>query len=128
MTLRTFLVEDSATIRASLVSALEELGNADVVAMAETELDATAWLRANPDEWELAVVDLFLREGSGLGVLASCHDRRAHQRIAILTNYATETIRRRCHALAADGVFDKSTELDAFLAFCTGAPGLAESI
>tara|TARA_Y100001972_G_C7660621_1_gene333153 strand:- start:452 stop:634 length:183 start_codon:yes stop_codon:yes gene_type:complete len=34
------------------------------------------------------------------------------------TNYATADARQRCLAAGADAVFDKSTELDAFLAFC----------
>lgn len=36
----------------------------------------------------------------------------------VLTNNPTAEIRRRCLALGADGVFDKSTELDAFFDLC----------
>ena len=69
-------------------------------------------------DWDLAVVDLFLKEGSGLGVLMRCRERAAHQRVVMLTNYATTDIRHRCLALGADAVFDKSTELDALFDFC----------
>ena len=85
---------------------------------AETESDAARWLRDHAAEWHLAVVDLFLKEGSGLGVLASCRERGAQQRVVVLTNYATADIRERCMKLGADAVFDKSNELDAFLEFC----------
>ncbi|CAN7243939.1 response regulator [Pseudorhodoferax sp. LjRoot39] len=113
-----FLVEDNALIRDNLIVALEELVDMRVVAWAESEGDAAEWLRAHPDGWQLAVIDLFLRDGSGLGVLQACRERNGRQRAVVLTNYADVDIRAQCLALGADAVFDKSTELDAFLEFC----------
>ena len=118
MALITFLVEDNPTIRDNLIPAMEDLVNASIVGFAETEADAARWLVEHRDEWHLAVVDLFLKEGSGLGVLASCRERGPHQRVVVLTNYATTDIRERCIKLGANAVFDKSNELDAFLAYC----------
>lgn len=118
MVLITFLVEDSATIRNNLVPALADLAGARVVAFAEGEKEAVNWLKEHDGYWDLAVVDLFLRQGSGLGVLQSCRDRASHQRVVVLTNYATEEIRRRCASLGADAVFDKSTELEDLFEFC----------
>ena len=69
MALITFLVEDNKTIRDNLVPALEDLVNGQVVGFAETESDALSWLAAHPRDWQLLIVDLFLKEGSGLGVL-----------------------------------------------------------
>lgn len=119
MALLTFLVEDNPTIRDNLIPTLADLADAPVVGVAETESQATAWLRDHAEVWHLAVVDLFLREGSGLGVLTACTPRRAHQRVVVLTNYATPDIRARCLALGADAVFDKSNELDAFFDYCS---------
>ena len=118
MALITFLVEDNPTIRDNLIPAMEDLVNASIVGFAETESEAAQWLKAHANEWHLAVVDLFLKEGSGLGVLASCRERSAEQRVVVLTNYATVDIRERCMKLGADAVFDKSNELDAFLEYC----------
>ncbi|RYF65957.1 MAG: response regulator [Comamonadaceae bacterium] len=118
MALITFLVEDNPTIRDNLIPAMEDLVNASIVGFAETESDAAQWLKDHAGEWHLAVVDLFLKEGSGLGVLASCRERSAQQRVVVLTNYATADIRERCMKLGADAVFDKSNELDAFLEYC----------
>jgi CheY-like chemotaxis protein len=128
MSLITFLVEDNKTIRDNLVPALEDLVNGRVVGFAETESDALAWLAAHPDDWQLLIVDLFLKEGSGLGVLAGCKTRSAGQRVVVLSNYVTVDIRARCEALGADAVFDKSRDLDAFIEYCnTDRPsGLAE--
>lgn len=119
MALFTFLVEDNRTIRDNLIPALEDLVDADVVGYAETEIEATAWLAAHPDDWQLLIVDLFLKEGSGLGVLRSCRDRDGSQRVVVLSNFVNPDIRSRCMALQADAVFDKSRELDAFFEYCT---------
>jgi DNA-binding NarL/FixJ family response regulator len=71
-----------------------------------------------PNDWQLLIVDLFLKEGSGLGVLAGCKSRSAGQRVVVLSNYVTVDIRARCEALGADAVFDKSRDLDAFIEYC----------
>jgi CheY-like chemotaxis protein len=118
MAMLTFLVEDSLTIRDNLIPALEDLGGAEIVAIAETEDEAKYWLGAHAGGWDLAVVDMFLREGNGIGVIAVCQNRRKHQRVAVLTNYATETVRQRCLEAGADAVFDKSTQLEEFFDYC----------
>jgi DNA-binding NarL/FixJ family response regulator len=118
MALFTFLVEDNRTIRDNLIPALEDLADAAVVGMAETESDAVGWLRSHPDDWQLLVVDLFLKEGSGLGVLRSCMSRPHSKRAVVLSNYINADIRARCMALGADAVFDKSRELEAFFDYC----------
>ncbi len=119
MALLTYLVEDNRTIRDNLVPALEEMISARVIGFAETESDAMAWLAAHPDDWQLLIVDLFLREGSGLGVLRSARKRSGRQRAVVLSNFVGADIRARCMALGADAVFDKSRELDAFFDYCT---------
>lgn len=116
--LRTYLVEDNATIRENLIGTLEELASVTPVGIAETELDGTAWLLEHPDQWDLAIVDLFLRQGSGLGVLAACKERHASQKIVVLSNYATPEVRMRCAQLGVDAVFDKSNEIDALVDYC----------
>jgi len=119
MALVTFLVEDNKTIRENLIPVLEDMADAQVVGFAETESAAAHWLRENGEGWHLAVVDMFLKEGSGLGVLRSCANRARHQRVVVLTNYATDDMRERCLALKADAVFDKSNQIDDFIDYCT---------
>lgn len=121
MALITYLVEDSATIRENLISTLEEIAPVKVVGFAETENEASAWLSDHNGDWQLAIVDLFLKEGSGLGVLKGCQKRHANQKVVVLTNYATTDIRRRCAELGSDAVFDKSNELDELLDYCMHA-------
>jgi DNA-binding NarL/FixJ family response regulator len=88
------------------------------VGTAETENDGKAWLTDHQDDWDLAIVDLFLKQGSGLGVLAACRNRPARQKVVVLSNYATTDIRQRCAQLGVDAVFDKSNEIDALVDFC----------
>ncbi|QSI31058.1 response regulator [Variovorax sp. RKNM96] len=119
MTLATVLVEDSKTIRDNLIPALAELADAKVVAVAETAQEAIAVFESLADGWQLAIVDLFLRAGSGLEVLRVCQVRQPGQRVVVLTNYPTKEMRRRSLALGADAVFDKSRELDLFFDWCS---------
>lgn len=114
-----FLVEDNALIRHSLIPTMEELGDTQVVGVAEGQDDAIAWLtRDHAADWRLAVIDLFLKDGSGLGIVEACQRRRPDQRVVVLSNYATPAMRERCTELGANAVFDKSSELEEFLAYC----------
>lgn len=118
MSLITYIVEDSSTIRESLISTLEEMVPVTVVGYADTEHDATSWLSVHKGDWNLAIIDLFLKEGSGLGVLKGCQNRKAGQKVVVLTNYATRDIRKRCAELGSDAVFDKSNQLEELFDFC----------
>lgn len=116
--LKTYIVEDNVTIRENLVGTLEELTCISAVGFAETEAEAVRWLAENSEQWELAIVDLFLKQGSGLGVLQAVSMRRPDQKIVVLSNYATPDIRKRCAQFGVDAVFDKSNEIDALIDFC----------
>lgn len=117
--LRTYIVEDNATIRENLIGTLEELAQIEFLGWAETENDARAWMaKSLSPAWDLTIVDLFLRQGSGLGVLEACRTRAPAQRVVVLSNYATEEMRKRCLQLGADAIFDKSNEIDALIDYC----------
>ncbi|MDO9357801.1 MAG: response regulator [Polaromonas sp.] len=118
MGLKTYIVEDNATIRDNLIATLEELVGIDAAGTAETENEAREWLKGNGPLWDLAIVDLFLKQGSGLGVLEACRNRQPHQKVVVLSNYATADIRKRCAQLGVDAVFDKSNEIDALVDYC----------
>jgi two-component system, OmpR family, response regulator len=118
MRFRAYIVEDSPTIRENLTETLQEIAQVESVGSADTELEGATWLAQHPNGWDLAIVDLFLREGTGLNVLKACRTRQPTQRMVVLSNHATSDIRWRCAQLGADAVFDKSTEIDALLAYC----------
>ena len=66
MELRTYIVEDNATIRENLIGTLEELASIRSVGWSETENEARRWLTDHEGQWELAIIDLFLKQGSGM--------------------------------------------------------------
>lgn len=118
MGLRTYIVEDNSTIRDNLIGTLEELACIVTAGTADTETGGRLWLNEHQDAWDLAIVDLFLKQGSGLGILAACKTRRPQQRVVVLSNYATPEIRKRCIQLGVDAVFDKSNEIDSLIEYC----------
>ena len=118
MPLRTFIIEDHPVIRANLIATLTELADIEVVGCLESETAAQAWLQQHPHDWDLGIVDLFLRDGTGLGVVAACQQRSSHQKVVLLSNFAISEVRQRCLQLGADAVFDKSHEVDSLLDYC----------
>jgi DNA-binding NarL/FixJ family response regulator len=118
MTLRTFLVEDDHVFRTLLRDVLPGHVDAQMLGFAESEEDGVNWLLTHPRAWDLVLVDLVLKRGSGFRVLAACRVRQATQKIIVLTNHASRDVRQRCFDLGADAVFDKSVELEGMLAYC----------
>ena len=114
--LQTYLVEDSPLIRENLIATLEELAPVRVVGTAEGESDARNWLASH--RVDLVIIDLFLKSGSGLGLLRNPPRGPPGARHVVLSNYATDEMRARCLALGADDVFDKSNQIDALIAYC----------
>jgi DNA-binding NarL/FixJ family response regulator len=122
MSCRAYIVEDNPTIRENLIDTLKELALVDAVGSAETEIEGGQWLAQHDDCWDLAIVDLFLKQGNGMNILQACRRRRPSQKMVVLSNHATKDVRRRCAQLGADAVFDKSTEIDDLIEYCLQAP------
>ncbi|MBG9388224.1 response regulator [Caenimonas aquaedulcis] len=118
MACRAFIVEDSPTIRDNLIETLQELAQVDAVGTADTESEGAVWLAQNDSYWDLAIVDLFLKEGNGLNILEALRERKPTQKLVILSNHATNDVRWRCEQMGADAVFDKSTEIEKLVDFC----------
>lgn len=127
MKFRAYIVEDSPMILDNLIETLQELALVEPVGVADTEQEGKRWLAQNDGYWDLVIVDLFLREGSGLNILEACRDRKPTQKMIVLSNHATNDVRWRCAQLGADAVFDKSTEIDALVEYCMTERGKAES-
>ncbi|MEO5732532.1 MAG: response regulator [Rubrivivax sp.] len=120
---KTFIVEDSPLIRDGLIETLEEFTAVQVVGTAADEASAVRWLTDDGRDCDLMIIDIFLKGGSGLGVLKLVRQAGLRGKRVVLTNYATDDIRRTCEALGADRVFDKSQELEELIAYCTQLAG-----
>ena len=64
------------------------------------------------------MLDLFLKAGTGFGVLSQLDSRSAKEKVIVLTNSATRENRDRCLRMGALAVYDKTAELEQFLAHC----------
>ncbi len=117
-TVKTYIVEDSEIIRSNLISALEELVPLQVVGTAEDETSAVEWLAREGNDAELVIIDIFLKEGDGLGVLRAAKAAGQRRSLVVLSNFATPAMRLKCAELGAAQVFDKSNEIDELIQFC----------
>jgi DNA-binding NarL/FixJ family response regulator len=107
--LRVLLIEDSPLIRERLFESLVDPGRIEIVGEADTEEAAVALVNDSP--WDVLVLDLQLKHGTGLGVLRSLISHRTPDaKVIVLTNYAFPQYRAKSLALGADFFFDKSRE------------------
>lgn len=118
MRLAVFIVEDNQEMQENLVGALEELASVKVVGCTATEEGAMDWIAAH-DAWDLLVVDLFLQGGSGMRLVQRVRRARPDQKIVVFSNYANASVRKRCGQFGVDAVFDKSTEIDELVDYCS---------
>lgn len=118
--LRVFLVEDDPGIRETIIPAMSELSHAVVVAFADREDTALEWLQEHHSEIDCVVLDMFLIQGNGLGVLAGLKAHNIQLPVVVLTNHATEDMRRRSMSAGAQEFFDKVRETDQFFEFLLG--------
>lgn len=118
MVISTFLVEDRADIRYTLMDAMEEIAPIKFVGQAATETAAKKWLSANDGNWDLAIIDLFLGEGTGFGVLKDVQMRSPRQKVVVLTSYGQKRVLDHCRILGADEVFDKSEDVEKLVDYC----------
>ena len=110
--LRVFLVEDSPHVRDLLLDFLHVPGDVEIVGFADTEAESVAAIVARPVD--AVIVDLKLREGSGMGVIEALrkHKFDPPPKIIVFTNHPFPEIKRRAMQLGADYFFDKSADYD----------------
>jgi DNA-binding NarL/FixJ family response regulator len=116
--LKVVLIEDSLLVRQTMGAVLGEMEGLEVVGGAADETAAIELLlRQQPD---LAIVDLELRSGSGLGVLRALArepERFGRPRTVIFSHHSHALLRERCQALGAERFFDKATQLAELIAY-----------
>ncbi len=110
--LRVLLIEDSPLIRRSLVETIDASGQLRVTAFAESPDDAIAFLAS--ESFDAVIVDLQLKRGSGVEVLAYMQEKGLVNSsfAAVLTNHALPAYRERCLQYGVRHFFDKSLEFD----------------
>lgn len=120
--LKVFLIEDSLLLQELLGDMLRELDGVELCGCADGEADAMRRLAETPVD--LVIIDIELKQGSGIGVLDSLQtdsDRYGNPRTAVLTNYAHSSMRQRCERLGMDAFFDKSLHINQLMDFVVEA-------
>jgi DNA-binding NarL/FixJ family response regulator len=103
-----FLVDDSAPLRERLAELLAELPGLQVVGQAAGVSEALGAIdRAQPD---LVILDLRLKDGSGIEVLEQLKSRVPSPAVIVLTNYPYPQYRKRCLEMGAEFFFEKQAE------------------
>lgn len=109
---KVLLIEDLPLVQQLLRSLIEEPGVYEVCAISDTEAGALAAFDAHrPDA---VIVDLNLREGSGLGFLQQLGRRdlpAPRPALIVVTNHAIPALEAACRKAGADSVLDKSRDL-----------------
>ena len=119
MTIRVLLVEDDRRVHDIVARLLESIGDLKPVSTVTTEAEANLWLEENPEGWDLAVIDLILDAGTGMGVLSKCRSWSAGGKAVVLSSYLSPAIVKHCLALGADAVFHKAHDMTRFIQFCS---------
>lgn len=120
--LRIVLIEDSPMLCDMLRDMLDEIDGVEVVGDAGDERAALAALEQH--RADVAIVDLELRQGSGLGVLARLlaePERYGKPRAVVFSNHGHNSLRARCKLLGVEHFFDKSFQMDELLEFIQAA-------
>ncbi len=108
--LRVLLVEDSAVLADRLSELLNHVPGVTLVDKVDTESAAVGVVRSQ--SIDVMILDLHLRQGTGLGVLRSLADE-PHGAVAIvLTNYALPQYRRAASDLGVRYFLDKAREFE----------------
>lgn len=108
---KVLLIEDSLLLQELLGGILGEIDAIDYRGSVDGEAKALQQLKQFPVE--LVVIDIELRQGSGIGVLAAlqaepeCYGSPIK---VMLTNYAHASMRQRCVRLGCDAFYDKSLD------------------
>lgn len=123
--LRILLIEDSRLLQERLTSMLTRPGVMRVAGTAATERDARDCIDA--EDYDVLLVDVELREGSGIGAITHARSHYAGRQplIIVLTNYPLPAVRSRCLAAGADHFLDKMRqfqEVQPLIARETGRP------
>lgn len=105
--LRVFIVEDHPDTAESISRLLSIDDLCKTVGVAASEKDALAWSFQNEAGFDVVILDLLLREGSGFAVLNHLVKYQPGQ-VFVVSDFVTPEIAERCVKLGATAAFRKS--------------------
>jgi two-component system, OmpR family, response regulator len=111
--LRVLIADDSSELRERLVEMLSQVPGLGVVGQAGCVADALTAL--NNLDLDLVILDLQMRDGSGMEVLRELRRSHFKTKVIVFTNHPEEQYRRRCATLGANYFLSKSTDSNLLL-------------
>lgn len=109
MTISAYLVEDSPVIQECIRDLVDDVPGLVLAGMADNEPQAVREILALvPD---VVILDLFLTEGSGFGVLRHIRLACPDTRVFVLSNLGGPELEERFREHRPDRVFDKTTQI-----------------
>lgn len=105
-----YIVEDSELIQQRLLDFVSTIPGVQVIGMAADI--ATASNELIQHEADACILDLQLKDGSGLQLLKAVKQHKPALKVVVLTNHANEANRVYALRAGADGFLDKSTDFE----------------
>jgi DNA-binding NarL/FixJ family response regulator len=103
-----FVVEDAPEIRKRLIAMVQMVAGINVIGEAESVSEAIDGVLGSPTD--MVLLDLQLKDGTGLEVLTRVKQARPELRVIVLTNFATQQYRQASLSAGAEFCLDKSQE------------------
>ena len=104
--MRVFIADDSDILRERLVDNLSQLPNVNVVGEAKDV--AMAQEAINDLEFDLAIYDIKMPNGSGIELIRDTKKKYPPTKVIMMTNYSIGSYKDKCLGAGADYFFDKS--------------------
>lgn len=111
--LQVFLADDSSLIREKLCNLITTLPNTHVCGEAESAAETITLVQSNPPD--VIILDIDLKQSSGLEVIAVLHQSHPDVIIAILSIHPVRDLGAHCLKLGATHYFEKGETFDPIL-------------
>lgn len=106
--LRVFVVEDLPAMKELFNELFSSAQKFYLEGLCTTEAEARLWLDEHPGGWDLAIVDLILKEGSGFGVIERARQTSPTAPVVVFSAFLTPGVVEHCQRLGATTVLDKA--------------------
>jgi DNA-binding NarL/FixJ family response regulator len=107
--MKLLIVDDSKIILDEFCRLFQTINGVEIVGKAKDENEALVmFYNSQP---HVVILDIRLKEGSGINLLKRIKKKIPSTIVMMLTNYALPRYRKKCQKLGADYFYDKLTEL-----------------
>lgn len=107
--MRLLLVDDSVVLLDALSQEFSTIAGVEIVGQAKDEAEALELYQSLKPE--VVVLDICLKQGSGINVLKIIKKKKPSPIVIMLTNYSNPQYKKKCMELGANYFFDKLTEI-----------------